>query len=107
MSRLWLAPPIQLGDEELYFLTRGNMNEDGEVANTTDGSMKVFRSEVALGRLRTDGAVSIDGSYGKVANLTTKPLIFSGSRLYYSGQCSCHPNASMCPCFWGGSSYVI
>jgi hypothetical protein len=27
VSRLWLAPPIRFGDEELYYLTRGNMNE--------------------------------------------------------------------------------
>lgn len=56
--------------------------KDGEVANSTDGSSKAFRSEVALGRLRMDGAVSIDGPYGKAGNLTTKPLIFQGSMLY-------------------------
>jgi hypothetical protein len=27
VSRLWLAPPVRLGDEELYYLSRGNMNE--------------------------------------------------------------------------------
>ena len=67
-----------------YYLVDGNGNgwQDGEVANSTDGSPKVFRSEVALGRLRTDGAVSIDGPYGKTGNLTTKPLVFNGKNLY-------------------------
>ena len=27
VSRLWLAPPVRLGDEELYYLSRSNMNE--------------------------------------------------------------------------------
>lgn len=35
-----------------------------------------------MGRLRTDGAVSIDGPYGRAGNLTTKPLVFRGSKLY-------------------------
>lgn len=36
---------------------------------------------MALGRLRVDGAVSVDGPYGKAGNLTTKPLEFRGSQL--------------------------
>ena len=56
--------------------------KDGEVANSTDGSPKVFRSEIALGRLRLDGAVSITGPYGRAGNLTTKPLLFRGGKLF-------------------------
>ena len=84
VSRLWLAPPIVRGEEELFFLTRSNMNEDGQVANSTDGTAChrpgadcVFRSEVALGRLRLNGAVSLDSPYGKPSNATTVPLLFS------------------------------
>ena len=54
---------------------------DGEVANTTDGSPKRLRGEVALGRLRVDGTISIDGPYGQAGNLTTKALVFSGEKL--------------------------
>ena len=60
------------------------MNEDGQVANSTDGAAChrpgadcVFRSEVALGRLRFNGAVSLDSPYGKPSNATTVPLLFS------------------------------
>jgi hypothetical protein len=84
VSRLWLAPPIIRGEEELFFLTRGNMNEDGQVANSTDGTAChrpgadcIFRSEVALGRLRLNGAVSLDSAYGQPSNVTTVPLLFS------------------------------
>ena len=56
--------------------------KDGEVANSTDGSPKVFRSEIALGRLRLDGAVSMNGPYGRAGNLTTKPLLFRGKKLF-------------------------
>lgn len=76
-SRLWFTAPVTRGDEELFYLTRGNMNEDGEVANSTDGTPKVYRSEVALGRLRIDGLYSLDSPYGKTANATTAPLVFS------------------------------
>ena len=81
LDMLFLSPFIIL---IAYYLVDGNGNgwQDGEVANSTDGSPKVFRSEVALGRLRTDGAVSIDGPYGKTGNLTTKPLVFNGKNLY-------------------------
>lgn len=70
-----------MGDEDFFFVTRGNMNEDAEVANTTDGTPKRLRGEVALGRLRVDGTVSIDGPYGRAGNLTTKALVFSGEKL--------------------------
>jgi hypothetical protein len=87
--RLWMTPPLALGDEELYYLTRGNMNEDGEVANSTDGSAChrrgadcVYRSEVAVGRLRRDGEVSLDSPYGiAAATLTTHPLVYTGTEL--------------------------
>ena len=80
-SRMWVRPPIRMGDEDFFFVTRGNMNEDAEVANTTDGTPKRLRGEVALGRLRVDGTVSIDGPYGRAGNLTTKALVFSGEKL--------------------------
>ena len=76
-SRLWFTAPVISGDEELYYLTRGNMNEDGEVANSTDGSKKAYRSEVALGRMRIDGLYSLDSPYGRTANASSVPLIFS------------------------------
>ena len=38
--------------------------------------------------MRTDGAVSIDGPYGKTGNLTTKPLVFNGNNLYLNCESS-------------------
>jgi hypothetical protein len=81
VSRMWVRPPIRMGNEDFFFVTRGNMNEDAEVANTTDGSPKRLRGEVALGRLRLDGTISIDGKYGQAGNLTTKVLVFHGKKL--------------------------
>ena len=38
-----MRQPVRKGDKELFYLSRGNMNEDGEVANSTDGSPKAYR----------------------------------------------------------------
>lgn len=76
-SRLWLTKPMTIGDKEYYYVTRGNMNEDGEVANSTDGSPKTYRSEVAVGITRVDGLFSLDSPYGRTVNATTNPLIYS------------------------------
>lgn len=43
-----------------------------------------WRSEIGVGRLRVNGLVSLDAPYTSVADaatLTTKPFIFSGSKL--------------------------
>ena len=50
------------------------------MANLTEG--KVYKGEIALGRTRRDGVLSIRGPYGKAAELTTKPLIFRGDELW-------------------------
>ena len=50
------------------------------MANLTSG--KVYKGEIALGRTRRDGVLSIRGPYGKAAELTTKPLIFRGDELW-------------------------
>ena len=77
--RIWLAAPVVVGDDELFYVTRGNMNEDGEVANATGGAAKAFRSQVAVGRLRVHGAVSLDAPYGRSVNATTRILVFPAS----------------------------
>ena len=55
----------------------GNMNEDGEVAPSTDGSKLAYKSEIALARIRIDGLYSLDSPYGHTANATTVPLLFN------------------------------
>ena len=50
------------------------------MANLTEG--KVYKGEIALGRTRRDGVLSVRGPYGKAAELTTKPLIFRGDELW-------------------------
>ena len=78
-SQVWVAPPVVVGDDELYFVTRANMNEDGQIAQIDGSTKPVYRAEIALGRLRRDGAVSIDGRYGVSQRLTTKVLNISGA----------------------------
>jgi hypothetical protein len=78
-SQVWVAPPVVVGDDELYFVTRANMNEDGQIAHMDGSAKPVYRAEVALGRLRRDGAISIDGQYGVSHRLTTKVLNISGA----------------------------
>ena len=68
---------MTVGDKEYYYLTRGNMNEDGEIANTTDGSPKAYRSEIAAGILRLDGLYSLDSPYGRTVNATTNVLVYN------------------------------
>ena len=55
------------------------MNEDGQVTNTTDGSPKAFRSEVAVGIMRVDGLYSLDSPFGRTANATTRALVYAKS----------------------------
>ena len=46
LNRVW--QPVRMGDKELFYLSRGNMNEDGEVANSTDGSPKAYHLRQTL-----------------------------------------------------------
>ena len=81
---VWLAPPgsVRVGDEELYFVTRSNVAEG--VARAIDSSSHAWKSEIAIGKLRVDGMVSMDAPYSRAqdaAVLRTKPLVFHGRRL--------------------------
>lgn len=83
---VWLAPPgpIRIGDEELYFVTRSNVAEGTGLAIDAAASPHAWLSEIAVGRLRVDGLVSMNAGYSRArdaATLRTKPLIFHGRRL--------------------------
>ena len=86
--RMWLAgPPVRVGDEDVYFVTRTNTAEGPSVSidalSTSQG--RGWESEVAVGRLRAQGLVSLDAPYvaqSEAAVLVTVPLVFTGSRLY-------------------------
>jgi hypothetical protein len=86
--RMWLAgPPVRVGDEELYFVSRSNVAEGPGVSidplATRQGHG--WMSEIAVGRLRAQGLVSLDAPYveeNAAAVLVTVPLHFSGERLY-------------------------
>ena len=82
---LWLATPgaVRLGDDELFFVTRSNAAEGTSFA--IDPASSSWRSEIAMGRLRRNGLISLSVPYSRetdAALLVTKPLIFSGQRLY-------------------------
>jgi hypothetical protein len=83
---VWLMPgsPVRVADEELYFFTRNNVAEgsDPELLDphNTDG----WESEIVVARARRHGLVSLDAGYteeARAAQLRTKLLTFSGSRL--------------------------
>ena len=84
--QLWLAPPgpLRVGDEELYFVTRSNVDEYSHLSIDPTSPHGEWEAEVAMGKLRVDGLVSLDAGYTSVedaATLTTKPFVFAGSRL--------------------------
>ena len=86
----WLAPPgpVRVGNEELYFVTGDNVAEWVE-ATVDPQSTNGWQSEIAVGRLRLNGLVSLDAGYSTeddAAILVTKPLIFAGQRM----QVICH-----------------
>ena len=85
--RLWLAPPgpVLYGNEELYFVSRTNTAEDsGWRTIDTQSPHGQWESEIAVGRLRRDGLVSLDAPYTRRTDasvLQTKPFVFSGRQL--------------------------
>ena len=82
--RMWLTgPPVRVGDEELYFVSRANTAEG--INPTIDPLADAWLSDVAVGRLRVNGLVSLDAPYcrqSEAAVLVTKQLKFSGSSLF-------------------------
>ena len=81
---LWLAPPgaVRVGDDDLFFVTRSN-NAEG-VSFSLDPASSTWQSEIAMGRLRRNGLVSLSAPYSReseAAVLTTRPLVFAGRRL--------------------------
>ena len=82
--RMWLAAPgaVQAGDDDLFFVTRTNAAEGTSLA--LDPLAIKWDSDIAIGRLRRHGLVSLDAPYSRwveAATVTTKPLIFQGRRL--------------------------
>ena len=80
----WLAPPgpVRVGNQELFFVTGDNVAEWVEA--TVDPQSKGWHSEIAFGRLRLNGLVSLDAGYSTeddAAILVTKPLIFAGQHM--------------------------
>ena len=83
--RQWLAAPgaVRVGDDELYFVTRSNVCEGPAV--TIDPASDSWESDIAIGRTRVNGLVSLDAPYLREADaavLVTKPLIFRGHKLF-------------------------
>jgi hypothetical protein len=81
---MWLAAPgaVRVGDDELFFVTRTNTAEG--ISLSLDPLATGWESEIAMGRLRKHGLVSLDAPYSTntdAAVLTTKPLIFRGKEL--------------------------
>ena len=60
----WLAPPgpIRVDNQELFFVTGDNVAEWVE-ATVDPKSPKGWQSEIAVGRLRLNGLVSLDAGY--------------------------------------------
>ena len=84
--RLWLAPPgpVPVGDEQLYFVTRTNTGEYSRAPIDAQSPGGQWLSEIAVGRLRRDGLVSLDAGYTSMSEasvLRTKPFVFTGRRL--------------------------
>jgi hypothetical protein len=84
--QLWLAPPgpLRVGDEELYFVTKANVDEYSGLSIDPKSPHGEWEAEIAVGKLRLNGLVSLDAGYTSSANaamLTTKPFIFAGRRL--------------------------
>ena len=62
---MWLAAPgaVQVGDDELFFITRTNAAEG--VSLSLDPTATGWESEIAVGRLRRHGLVSLDAPYSR------------------------------------------
>ena len=81
---LWLATPgaVRVGDDDLFFVTRGNAGES--ISYAIDPAASTWKSEIAMGRLRRNGLVSVSAPYSRGADaavLVTRPLVFAGRRL--------------------------
>ena len=84
--QLWLAPPgpVRVGNEELYFVTRSNVDEYSGLSIDPKSPHGEWEAEIAMGKLRVDGLVSLDAAYTSAedaAVLMTKPFVFAGRRL--------------------------
>ena len=82
---LWLATPgaVRVGDDDLFFVTRGNSAEG--ISFAIDPASSSWQSEIAMGRLRRNGLVSLSAAYSResdAAVLVTRPLVFTGRRLF-------------------------
>jgi hypothetical protein len=77
---------VRIGDEELYFVSRGNTKEYCNCPNDVDPKSASGNSEgdIAVGRLRLDGLFSLDAPYSSASDaalLETKSFVYSGSQL--------------------------
>jgi hypothetical protein len=81
---------VRQGDEEAYFVTRSNVDEgmhEGVYSGWVDPKSPggLWQSDIAVGKLRLNGLVSLDAKYSSAENaatLKTKPFKFAGQRLF-------------------------